>query len=219
MGGSGYLPSEVYSHYLRSGRIRPAHLDAVLGPLAQHTRVAVGSRTITHGEILRACLTEGLGTPAIEPLDSQLPDPSRASIERVTARLEPVLTYADLRTRIRAIVDGDEAALGRWLTLSHWCDDTLGTVIVRQINDQLIKWCEAFLDEGHATWIMPEREKGLYQAWKTIAAHEWSPCGIDDSGQKIAALPEHAEDALLESLEALASRRSSSDYYRAFLIH
>jgi uncharacterized protein YbcC (UPF0753/DUF2309 family) len=203
MGGSGYLPSEVYSHYLRSGRIRPEHLDAVLGPLAQHTRVAVGSRTITHGEILRACLTEGLGTPAIEPLDSQLPDPSRASIERVTARLEPVLTYADLRTRIRAIVDGDEAALGRWLTLSHWCDDTLGTVIVRQINDQLIKWCEAFLDEGHATWIMPEREKGLYQAWKTIAAHEWSPCGIDDSGQKIAALPEHAEDALLESLEAL----------------
>ena len=39
MGGSGYLPSEVYRHYLRSGRIRPEHLDAVLGPLAQHTRV------------------------------------------------------------------------------------------------------------------------------------------------------------------------------------
>ena len=69
-------------------------------------------------------------------------------------------------------------------------DDTLGTQIVRQINDQLIKWCEAFLDEGHATWVMPEREKGLYQAWKTIAAHEWSPCGIADSGRKIAALPD-----------------------------
>src|SRR4029078_11713422 len=49
-GVSGYRASEVYRHYLRSGRIRPEHLDAVLGPLAQHTRVAVGSRTITHGE-------------------------------------------------------------------------------------------------------------------------------------------------------------------------
>ena len=203
MGGSGYLSSEVYRHYLQSGRIRPEHLDAVLGPLAQHARVTIGTRTITHGKVLRACLTEGLGTPAIEPLDSQLPDPSRASIERLTARLEPVLTYPDLRARIRAIVDGDEAALGRWLTLSHWCDDTLGTQIVRQINDQLVKWCEAFLDEGHATWIMPEREKGLYQAWKTVATHEWSPCGIEDSGRKIAALPEYAEDALLESLDAL----------------
>src|SRR4029078_13652815 len=87
MGGSGYLPSEVYRHYLRSGSIRPEHLDAVLGPLATHTRVAVASPTIPHGGILRACLTEGLGTPAIEPLDSQLPDPSLASIERVTAPL------------------------------------------------------------------------------------------------------------------------------------
>ena len=29
MGGSGYLPSTLYYHYLRSGRIRPEHLDQV----------------------------------------------------------------------------------------------------------------------------------------------------------------------------------------------
>ncbi|BCA55229.1 UPF0753 protein [Nitrospira sp. KM1] len=203
MGGSGYLPGEVYRQYFRSGRIRSEHLDEVLTPLVQDTHVAIGARIITHGGVLRACLTEGLGSPAVEPLDSQLPDPSHALIERLAARLDSVLTYPDLQTRLRAIVDADEAALGRWLTLSHWCDDTLGTQIVRQINDQLIKWCEAFLDEGHATWAMPEREKGLYQAWKAIAAHEWSPCGIADSGRKIAALPDYPEDALLESLDAL----------------
>ncbi|BFU94689.1 MAG: conserved protein of unknown function [Nitrospira sp.] len=203
MGGNGYLPGELYRHYVRSGRIRPEHLDEALGPLTQDAGVAIGARTVPHREVLRACLTEGLGSPAVEPLDSQLPDPSHVLIERLATRLESVLTYPDLRTRIRAIVEADEAALGRWLTLSHWCDDTLGTRIVRQINDQLIKWCEAFLDEGHATWAMPEREKGLYQAWKTIAAHEWSPCGIADSGRKIAALPDHPEDALLESLDTL----------------
>ncbi|SLM47167.1 conserved protein of unknown function [Nitrospira japonica] len=203
MGGSGYLSGELYRQYVRSGRIRVEHLDDVIRPLTQNARVAVGPRTVSHGEVLRACLTGGLGSPSVEPLDSQLPDPSHALIDRLAARLESVLTYPDLLTRIRTIAEADEASLGRWLTLSHWCDDTLGTQIVRQINEQLIKWCEAFLDEGHATWAMPEREKGLYQAWKTIAAHEWSPCGIADSGRKIAALPDYPEDALLESLDRL----------------
>jgi hypothetical protein len=108
-----------------------------------------------------------------------------------------------LRERIGNIVESDQAALGRWITLSHWCDDTLGTEIVQQINDQMIKWCEAFLDEEHAAWPMPERDKGLYGAWKAIASHEWSPCGIADSRRKIAQLPDHPEDALLDSLDAL----------------
>ena len=124
-------------------------------------------------------------------------------IDSIAKKLSLVMPMRDLSKRIDAIVQGDVAGLGRWLTLSHWCDDTFGTEIVRQINDQLIKWCEAFLDEGHATWAMPDREKGMYQAWKTIASHEWSPCGIADSGRKISALPDYPEDALLESLDAL----------------
>ena len=161
MGGSGYLPGELYRQYLKTGRIRREHLDEVLRPLTQNARVMLGGRTITHGEVLRACLTEGLGAPGIEPLDSQLPDPSHSLVERLAAGLQPVLTYPDLRSRIHGIVESDEAALGRWLTLSHWCDETLGTEIVRQINDQLVKWCEAFLDEGHATWAMPERAASI----------------------------------------------------------
>jgi uncharacterized protein YbcC (UPF0753/DUF2309 family) len=51
---------------------------------------------------------------------------------------------------------------------------------------------------------MPGREKGLYEAWKALAAHEWSSCGIADSRRKISRLPEYPEDALLESLDALA---------------
>ena len=203
MGGNGYLPSHLYRDYLKSGRIQSSHLDAALKPLVHDKHLTIGSRTITHGDVLRACLAEGICTPVIEPLDDQLPDPANELIDRIAARLEPVLTFPDLRERIRTIAEGDQAALGRWLTLSHWCDDTLGTQIVQQINDQLIKWCEAYLDEGHATWAMPGREKGLYGAWKALAVHEWSPCGIVDSSKKISRLPEHPEDALLESLNAL----------------
>jgi uncharacterized protein len=203
MGGNGYLPGHLYRDYLKSGRIQSSHLDAALKPLVHDKYLTIGSRTVTHGDVLRACLAEGICTPVIEPLDDQLPDPANELIDRIAARLEPVLTFPDLRERIRTIAEGDQAALCRWLTLSHWCDDTVGTQIVQQINDQLIKWCEAYLDEGHATWAMPGREKGLYGAWKALAVHEWSPCGIVDSSKKISMLPEHPEDALLESMDAL----------------
>ena len=203
MGGNGYLPGEVYRRYVHAGRITIEHLDAALKPLAREAYVNIGLRRVAHDDVLKACLIEGLCAPIVEPLDAELFDPLDDLIEQVTARIESVLLFPDLRDRIRTIVEGDEAALGHWLTLSHWCDDALGTQIVRQINEQLIKWCEAFLDEGHATWTMPGREKGLYSAWKALAAHEWSPCGIEDSGKKIARLPDHPEDALLESLDEL----------------
>jgi len=203
MGGSGYLPGRQYRAYFQSGRIKIEHLDAALRPFVHDAQVLAGSRKLTHGEVLRACLTEGLCDPVVEPLETELPDPSHGLVDRLAVKLASVLTVRHLRERIGKITEGDREALGRWITLSHWCDDTFGTQIVSQINDQLIKWCAAFLDEGHATWAMPERERGLYLAWKTIAAHEWSPCGIADSGRKIAALPDHPEDALLESLDAL----------------
>ena len=69
--------------------------------------------------------------------------------------------------------------------LATWCDRTLGTEIGEQINREMIKWCEAFLDEGHATWPMPGREKGFYAAWKFLAQHEWSPCGNPKQPAKI----------------------------------
>lgn len=205
LGGNGYLSSHLYRGYLRSGRIQLRHLDAALAPLVCDKHLTLGFRKVSHGEVLRACLTEGLCMPIEEPLDARWNhDPHHQLLESLGGRLASVLTFPGLREKIQAVAREDQAALGRWITLSHWCDQTLGTQIVRQINSELIKWCEAFLDEGHATWPMPGREKGLYEAWKALAAQEWWPCGIADSRRKISRLPDYPEDALLESLDALA---------------
>lgn len=203
LGGNGYLPSSLYREYLKSGRIRSTHLDDALKPRVIDEQVTIGSRRIAHGLVLRACLAEGLCAPAMEPLDDQLEDPDRSMIDALAHKLEVVLPPFSLQDRVRKVVGENRAALCRWLTLSHWCDDTLGTQIVQQINEQMVKWCGAFLDEGHATWAMPGREKGLYEAWKAMASHEWSPCGIKDGRKKIARLPDHPEDALLEHLDAM----------------
>lgn len=205
LGGQGYLSGEIYRGYVRSGRIRLDHLDAALKPLVRDKHVFVGPHRVTHGEVLRACLTHGLCTPVEEPLDAlTVHDQDQRAIQTLASHLAPVLRAPTVGDRVAAAVREDQVALGRSVTLSSWCDRTLGADIVEQVNGELIKWCEAFLDEGHATWPMPERERDFYGAWKCLAQHEWAPCGISDSRRKIAQLPEHPEDAVLDSLAALA---------------
>ena len=97
----------------------------------------------------------------------------------------------------------DTRAIGRDMTLVSWCDSALHKQVEWTLNREVIKWCEAFLDEGHAVWPMPGREQGFYAAWRSLAAREWSPCGIADSGRKIAALPESPEEAVWSHLDAL----------------
>lgn len=205
LGGAGYLSGEVYRGYLRSGRILRRHLDDALAPLAQDRHLTLGPCRISHHEVLRACLTHGLSAPLEEPFDALMGRGTDThQLEALADRLASVLSARTVRERIVAAVREGQASLGRQTTLSHWCDHALGTEIVAQINEALIKWCEAFLDEGHAAWAMPGRDQGFYAAWKSLALHEWSPCGIEDSRRKIAQLPEHPEDAVLDSLDALA---------------
>lgn len=204
LGGSGYLPGAMYRRYMKAGRILAAHLDEALAPLASDEEVALGPCRISHREVLRACLTHGLSMPVDEPLDRLMErEPNEEQVEALAERLVS-FSSPTVQERMTATVREDLAALGRDLTLTTWCDRTLGSRIVDEINGELIKWCEAFLDEGHATWPMPGREQGLYAAWKGLAGSEWTTCGIAESRQKIASLPEHSEDAVFDCLEALA---------------
>ncbi len=90
-------------------------------------------------------------------------------------------------------------------TLSDWVDSLTDGGLVQQINDQLIKWVSAFLDEGLAGWEMPEREKGFYRAWRNLISNDFS-CkllGISNFAQKVHNLPEAPEDAIQLNLQKL----------------
>lgn len=214
LGGKGYLAGRIYRQYLRSGRIKDEHLDAALGPVARDEHIVVGPCRISHHETLKACLTRGLCEPEDDSASTGRPD------DPIAVALADRLTVArpSLDVRIDQAMRGQRSRLGRFSTLSRWCDRTIGSDLVSRVNDELVKWCGAFLDEGHATWAMPGREAGFYQAWKTLAAHQWSTCQIQDSRKKIAELPEHPEDAVLESLEALGiPSELRQDYLTAHL--
>lgn len=39
---------------------------------------------------------------------------------------------------------------------------------LENINIQTIKWCQVFFDQGQATIVMPNRQQGLYNAWREL---------------------------------------------------
>ncbi|WP_019038258.1 DUF2309 domain-containing protein [Psychroflexus tropicus] len=41
-----------------------------------------------------------------------------------------------------------------------------------KVDQLLVKWLSAFLDEGVAAWDMPNKQKGFYQAWKSLAIYD-----------------------------------------------
>lgn len=196
IGGRGYLSNEMYRKLVKSGRIASQHLDAAIRSFAQDKEVDLGGRRVSHFEVVRAHLLEGITAPSDETIPALINRmPNSAAVRSLAGRL---------RLRLKAKPHDETCTIARDITLAKWCDQAMNTQLVWQINREVIKWCEAFLDEGHASWPMPEREKGFYAAWRTLAAQEWSPIGIADSGKKIRALPASPEEALLEHLDALA---------------
>lgn len=204
LGGRGYLPSSVFREYVRTGRILPRHVDAALKPLCQDKTVALGKKELAHLDVLRAQLLRGLPEPTDDAFDAQLArSPERPFLEELASHLSPALKDPVARFDRQAAILEQQAALGRRSTLGTFCDRVLGTQLELLINQEMVKWCEGFLDEGHAPWPMPGRERGFYGAWKWLAGQELSPCGIADSRKKVRRLPDNPEDALLESLDAL----------------
>jgi uncharacterized protein YbcC (UPF0753/DUF2309 family) len=90
-------------------------------------------------------------------------------------------------------------------TISDWVDSLTEGEVVDQINNQLIKWVTAFLDEGLAGWEMPGREEGFYQVWRNLAQKDFSGqlLGIIDFAQKVHSLPATPEETIRSSLHQL----------------
>ncbi|TWU06162.1 DUF2309 domain-containing protein [Stieleria varia] len=111
----------------------------------------------------------------------------------------------DCRDSTADLTHADMISLPNGRTLGDWVNALTGVSIVDQINDQMIKWCAAFLDEGMASWKMPDRTAGFYDAWRFLAAGDWSGrfVGIKRLGRKIRELPPTPEEAVESSLQRL----------------
>lgn len=193
VGGEGYLTNETYRRFVEGGRIGAAHLDAALASRTGDADVSVGDATVSQLDVLRAHLMHGITAPAPE------------SLEATVGRSKDAAAIRELSKGLAGIPGPEPCIeqLGRDMSFSTWCDGRLHTRVGWLVDREMIKWCEAFLDEEHASWAMPERTRGFYDAWRSLAGREWSPCGIAGSSGKIASLPASADDALLQHLDAM----------------
>lgn len=217
--GRGYLPNEQYRRLVEIGRIKYEHLDAAIRSVAGTDELELAGRKISRFDVFKAHMLVGITAPSDETVATLV---DRASISgnalalvqgsSQNALVPPDLPLSgthirELSKRIEVGSDAPErltSGIGTAMTLLTWCDRTFHTHLDWLVNKELIKWCSAFLDEGHAAWPMPYRERGFYEAWRNLAALEWSPCGIADCARKIRALPSSAEDAVISLLDALA---------------
>ncbi|SPP64339.1 DUF2309 domain-containing protein [Nitrospira lenta] len=204
-GGAGYLSPQLYREAHRAGRISDDAIDQALAPLVLDDSIPLGSRILSHRDVLRAALIHDIEpseflsrTSALAEMDAE------RSLALVNAWMEQ-LPSADQRPQPPTRRQAHSTEWPFRETLATWCDRTLGIRIVERIDREMIKWCVAFCDEGEAAWSMPHREETFFRAWKMSVQHDWtlSLLGIRQSAEKIRALSDRPEDALLESLHLM----------------
>ena len=232
LGGNGYIANEEYRQLYRDGRITDGAVKRALqhiGPGIAAQAITVGNRPITSSDVLRLHLLFGFDAldPALLtwqlnaggsttqfrhdlPADSRKPQDGDASyLAKLWDSTLSALNLANLSHDSHQ-QDMEESAIpavdlpsGR--TVSDWLGLLAGASLVNQINDQMIKWTAAFLDEGMAGWEMPDRSDGFYRAWRELAQRDFSGrfLNIKNFAIKIRELPASPEDAIAVSLKRL----------------
>jgi uncharacterized protein YbcC (UPF0753/DUF2309 family) len=79
--------------------------------------------------------------------------------------------------------------------------EALAPRLAAQIDRRTARWCAAYCDAGQAAWAMPNRDLGLYRAWRSIGAHE--PGMPRELRRALRRAPDDAAEAVLGALAEL----------------
>ncbi len=207
LGGRGYLPNEYYREYFNQGRITDKALDEVLKDVSKDTAIEIGEKKISHQEFLKTILLNGSGEVATDVASAVLQSScNQSELNELIEKFQSLSRNKERKESLQDYAICEQENLAEQYTLAEWCDKSLGTQVQHQINNEVIKWVGGFLDEGHANWSMPLREKTFYGGWKELAQEDASGSllGISDWKNKIKNLPDRPEDAILECMSMLS---------------
>lgn len=73
------------------------------------------------------------------------------------------------------------------------------------IREEAAKWCGAYYDRGQASWPMPGRISGFYQAWLEAVKYDHSlACmGLKQAHITLSEMPETPEDAIHQAIQTM----------------
>lgn len=210
-GGAGFLANSEYRDLRRSGKIGDQHLRNSLqqhGPRLEGRTAVAGDRVLSAEDVLWISVTEGLETPSPSVLAWQAREEGSADLLAAASAACAELHLPD---------EARSADLPASRTLSDWMSTLTGSNLVDRINDEMIKWSAAFLDEGMAGWGMPGRVDGFYDAWRQLACRDLSASfrGIEDFSTKVEALPDASGQWIEAGMERLGIPRDRWSEYQA----
>lgn len=198
-----------------------AALDAVQADVPEPVRqrlLAADSNVIR--KLWESILTKlGLEQAALHPEDML-----DLSLEQAEDWLEQVQknnknsasTHQQMQQQAGAALDELLGEVGGNISVRGFILALSGIDILDAIRSQLIRFCASGLDEGVATWQLPERSSlGLYAAWRATAQYDANPFlhELLDWQQIIAELPEDAVDTIILQLSHLEIPQSQWDGY------
>lgn len=132
------------------------------------------------------------------------------------ARRGPTEDGARGAADVTRLADAGLQGLWETETLARLCQRATGRDVTGEINRRMFAWLASFLDDGQASWSMPERRQGFYGCWRALASRDLSLrlLGIRGAGARAQSLPERAADALAALLERMGVPR---ERWRAYL--
>jgi uncharacterized protein YbcC (UPF0753/DUF2309 family) len=157
----GFLPRATYRRYLENGEIDRAALErGVRCFVAEQS----ASLPFDPGEWLMAELARD-ELPAMEHFTLADADDVHAALSDTGLPARATPDPKILTARL------DEALL-RGRPLYDVVDVLFGTTIGTELDEQVIRACLDFFDEGQSVWEMPNRERGFFRAWLDLAGRD-----------------------------------------------
>ena len=221
--GDGYLQNKENRIYYEKGRITDEALNDAIKEVSKEPSISLGGKEISHNEILKTIFVNGSGEVARDTATAILNSYSNQSeLNDLTRLVQSLPKNKGQKETLQGLAKQELDELAVEHTLSEWCEQTLGTTVQSQINNEIIKWISGFLDEGHAHWAMPLREKSFYDNWKELAAEDSSGSllGIPDWKNKIKSLPDQPAETIRQCISDLGIPQNLwVDYFSLHLAH
>lgn len=191
---------EEYNALERFQEDVPEAVRSALLEAAQEAKQGQRSESEVIRELWNACLaTFHLQNPNLHP--EELEDLPRYQTDGNNPVSQSRM-LAEAREELKKLLD----EVGKGLSLRGLLLALAGEDLLDQVRPLLIRFCASHLDEGLTAWNLPDRDQGLYAAWRK--------CSADDFALDLAELPDwwrqfHAElpansvDAVVACLERL----------------
>lgn len=146
----------------------------------------------------------------------KIPRENAAQYGRNALKLETLETPTDIKSQLEALASdlNEQVKFESENTVplkSTYILDEKNERLIDTVDYHTIKWCKLYIDDAQSGWTMPNRDKGLFYAWRRLVAYD--PALTKDQRARLKSLPNEAEDLMQQALSYLNISEADAQTY------